>query len=36
MEADFDSQAEEHAGFTDALLEILQAEQEASVRMSSA
>ncbi|OWP04197.1 hypothetical protein B2J93_678 [Marssonina coronariae] len=27
--------AEEHAGFTDALLEILQAEQEASVRMST-
>lgn len=28
-------QAEEHAGFTDALLEILQNEQEAPVRMSS-
>jgi hypothetical protein len=27
--------AEEHPGFTDALLEILQAEQEASVRLSS-
>lgn len=28
-------QAEEHPGFTDALLDILQAEQEAPVRMSS-
>lgn len=27
--------AEEHPGFTDALIEILQAEQEASVRLSS-
>ena len=27
--------AEDHPGFTDALLEILQAEQEASVRLSS-
>lgn len=29
------SQAEEHPGFTDALLDILQAEQEEQVRMSS-
>jgi hypothetical protein len=28
-------EAEDHPGFTDALLEILQAEQEASVRLSS-
>ncbi|OBT50753.1 hypothetical protein VE04_07785 [Pseudogymnoascus sp. 24MN13] len=28
--------AEEHAGFTDALLDILQGEQEASVRLSTA
>ncbi len=28
-------QAEEHPGFTDALLDILQAEQEASIRLSS-
>ena len=28
-------QAEEHAGFSDALLDILQTEQEASVRLSS-
>jgi hypothetical protein len=28
------SQAEEHPGFTDALLDILQAEQEAPVRLS--
>jgi hypothetical protein len=27
--------AEEHPGFTDALLDILQAEQEASIRLSS-
>jgi hypothetical protein len=29
------SKAEEHPGFTDALLDILQAEQEAPVRLSS-